>query len=318
MAGNELEALDNGQATATTPGDHEASDFFDGNEQELPEPEADDEVESLDDEIDADDQEDVAEGEDGEVDEPEAKFAEIEIDGKKYQVPEDLKDGYLMQADYTRKTQETAEIRRQLEARQGEVDQLMETTYQEMNVKAFLMNVDQQLEQYRQTDWKALEAEDPLGADSHFRQYQLLKEQREEAVNALGSMTESRKQQLESMTNQRLAETRDFAEKNIPGWNEEVDTKLTSFAVENGFPRETLSQALTPQVYNMLYKAWVGDQTLKRQTAAKSKTGTPVKPSQKVSSKGNPTAQKSLEELPMNEFAALRNKQEKAKAARSR
>ncbi len=48
---------------------------------------------------------------------------EIELDGKTWRVPSALKDGYLRQADYTRKTQDVAERGRFLSAREQEIAQ---------------------------------------------------------------------------------------------------------------------------------------------------------------------------------------------------
>src|SRR5690349_1139844 len=57
------------------------------------------------------------EGEEGEAAQPEPdETEEVEHEGKKYKIPKPLKGALLMQADYTRKTQEVAEQRKQVEA----------------------------------------------------------------------------------------------------------------------------------------------------------------------------------------------------------
>ena len=61
-------------------------------------------------EIEGEGDEETEEGE-GETD-----TAEVELNGEKYKVPAALKDAFLMQADYTRKTQEVAEVRKTAEA----------------------------------------------------------------------------------------------------------------------------------------------------------------------------------------------------------
>ena len=50
--------------------------------------------------------------------EPPPELEEVEHEGKKYQIPKPLKGALLMQADYTRKTQEVAEQRRAVEEQQ--------------------------------------------------------------------------------------------------------------------------------------------------------------------------------------------------------
>ena len=90
--------------------------------QEAPEvealPEAErEEQDSPETEPELDDDGNPIEGPDGQADaELEPGLAEVEIDGKTYKLPPELKDGFLRQADYTRKTQELAEQRRRMEA----------------------------------------------------------------------------------------------------------------------------------------------------------------------------------------------------------
>src|SRR5688572_14468037 len=48
--------------------------------------------------------------------EPVDELDEIEFDGERYKIPKKLKNGFLMQSDYTRKTQEVAEERKAIAA----------------------------------------------------------------------------------------------------------------------------------------------------------------------------------------------------------
>ena len=69
-------------------------------------------------EVDADsysDGTDQAETDGAEDGQPEDDTEEVDWDGTKYRIPKALKPGLLMQADYTRKTQELAEQRRHVE-----------------------------------------------------------------------------------------------------------------------------------------------------------------------------------------------------------
>src|SRR5438105_8523 len=72
----------------------------------------------------------------------EPDVAEIEINGKKYTVPAELKDGYLMQADYTRKTQEVADIRKTVEAQKAEAETFYNVSQEILEARATLINVD--------------------------------------------------------------------------------------------------------------------------------------------------------------------------------
>src|SRR3990167_6068838 len=83
---------------------------------------------------------------------------EIEHDGEKFKVPKKLKDAFLRQADYTRKTQEVSETKRQLEARENELKQHFEqrqaqiqaqTEFQQKHIEdvAKVVSIDQRLKQ---------------------------------------------------------------------------------------------------------------------------------------------------------------------------
>ena len=53
---------------------------------------------------------------------------EAEYDGKKFTGPKGIKEAILRQADYTRKTQEVAEQRKQVEAQAAQVQQFAQLT----------------------------------------------------------------------------------------------------------------------------------------------------------------------------------------------
>jgi hypothetical protein len=115
---------------------------------------------------------------------PEDEEVEVE-DGLKMKVPRDLaqkvKEGFLRQSDYTRKTQEVAELRRAVEAERQSIHQASEA---EIGARAALAAIDQELAGYARVDWDALEVSDPLEAQHHFRVYQQLQTSRQQAIGA--------------------------------------------------------------------------------------------------------------------------------------
>lgn len=242
----------------------------------------------------------------------EIEYAEIEMNGKKYQIPSELKDGYLMQADYTRKTQEVAEQRKQIEAQRAEVAQLQQVSQGEMNARAELIGINQRLEQYANVDWNAWQDEDPLGAQKGWIESQQLERKASTIGQQLNQAQTQRTDLAKQDTATRLQETREFAEKSIKGWTPEVDAKVTEFATkELGFSVETLLGAYSPGVYNAIYLAYHGAQSLKNASAKPSPQPTaPIKPLSKVSAKGNPSPHRRVEEIDdMEAYASARRKQ---------
>lgn len=246
-----------------------------------------------------------------EVEEPaviEPEFAEIEVNGKKYNVPPELKDGFLMQADYTRKTQEVAEIRKAAEARAAEADQVYNTSQEVLEARAHLMNVDSKMKQYQEMNWQAYENEDPVAAMSAWREFQQLKEVRGNIGGFLDRQQKEMSDRAAQDTDKRLRETRAFAEKEIPNWTPELDTEITKFAESKGFSRETLLNAYSPPVYNMLFLAMLGSKALSKQQSAPKATAIPVQPLRTVSAKSSPNVTKNPADMSMDEYAAWSDK----------
>lgn len=233
----------------------------------------------------------------------EPDVVEIELNGKKYSVPAELKDGYLMQADYTRKTQEAAEIRKAAETRQAEAEKFYNVSQEVLEARATLLNVDAQLKQYNELDWKAFENEDPVAAMSAYREYQQLKEVKGNIGGFLDQQQNEMSEKAKLETANRLRETRKFAEEKIPGWSTEVDAKITEFAESKGFTRETLMNAYSPPVYEVLYLAWLGNQSLQKQQTAPRIPTTPVQPLRTVSAKSSPSVTKNPADMSMDEYA---------------
>lgn len=301
----------------------QAEDHFDGNESELPDPDEDleettsedDESEGAEESEDTDENEDETDAEEG-ADQPD--IVEVEYEGKKYKVPTELEKALLRQGDYTRKTQEVASERKAIEAEREQVQQMAQVTREEIGAIADLRSLDAQIEQYKNVNWQAAFAEDPFGAQSARAAFEDLKDKRAAALQTYQQASGKRTQQAEQATATRLQKTAEYAKKNIPNWSDDLDAQITKYAESKGFDRDTLRSAYTPQVLEILHKAYIGEQLMTKQAAAKPKpanTGE-KKPLTKVKSKGAPAGSKSIAEMSMKEYADYMNKRDKARAAR--
>lgn len=280
----------------------------------------DDDMEEVqsDDGLEADDQADESDDEAG--DEPALEMAEIEINGKRYQVPAEIKDGFLMDKDYRQKTQSLAEERRQVEARAAEIDQIRNVAQEELNARAHLIGINQRLEQYAQVNWNAWGDEDPVAAQKGWIEYQQLERQAGQIGQFLQTAEAKRTENAQQETAKRLQETRDFAEKNIPGWTPEIDAQVTDFAVkELGFPVETLIGAYSPPVYKTLHLAWIGAQTMKAATAKPSAARPQqpkIKPLNTISARSGAGPRDPAKIDDMDDYARIMNQRERHKSRR--
>jgi hypothetical protein len=283
-------------------------------EQQTPEVEKD-EPQTLDDTLDAD----AIEGEEQQDEgaEPEVEFVEVERNGKRYSVPKELEGELMMNADYTRKTQETAALRKTLDARAEEIEQRAAATEEELEARSALRFMEQQLHQWSNIDWNRLEHDDPMLAQSEWRKYQQMKALHGETSTALEAKQKERSAQAEREFANRLRETAEFASKHIPGFSADLDNKIAAFALsELGHDEDTLKRAYNPRDYKAMYLAYIGHQALSRQNAKPSPTPQ-AKPLTTIASKAAPAARKSLGEMSMEEYAAHRNRQEAAARARA-
>lgn len=246
----------------------------------------------------------------GEEQEAPVEYAEIERNGKRYQVPKELESEFMMQGDYTKKTQEVAEKRRELEAFEERVKQQAQVSEEELHERATLVNVTSQLQQYQTVDWDALQDEDPMAAQKHWRTFQTLEKQYAQLSGNLQQRHETRTREAQQETAKRIEETRAFAQKSIPGWSEKLDADILNFALEQGVDKAALQQAINPQVYKIMHLAYVGSKALnKTATAPKPQTTAAApKPLATVAARGGAVS-KDIAEMSMDEYAAHRRRQ---------
>jgi hypothetical protein len=202
-----------------------------------------------------------AEGEEG----LQAQAEEVEYEGKKYKLPKELKDALLRHSDYTRKTQEVSASRKEVEAMKAQVQQIARATEEEITARGRLAQMHETLQQYEAVDWARLEQDDPLGAQSHFRQYQLMKEQAQKTAYEIQQRAQQRTAFDQQETARRIAASRDEASKKLKGWSPQAEEKAFTWAVnEKGVPPQVLAQIMSPEAYEMVYLAYYGHQALNR------------------------------------------------------
>lgn len=227
-------------------------------EQDQPDPILDDDLDS------------GAEGDESEQNEEEE---ELEIAGKKLAIPksvaEALKSERMMQADYTRKTQEVAEQRKAVEAEQQQIRQQAKEQQQFIQEYAKVVAIDDQLAQYRALDWQQIINADPVQAMQLQQAQKALEFQRHQAVEAV-----TQKQQQEAMNKQQsiakqVQEAEAYFAREIPGWSPERSTQLQQYAKSQGVNEQALAKAILrdPSIVKALDKAEKWDRLAEKQIA---------------------------------------------------
>lgn len=233
---------------------------------------------------------------------------EVEHEGQKYRIPKALKSALMMNADYTRKTQEVAELRRAAEA---ERTQYQRASAEHVQALAAVHSIDQQLGQFQQVNWQQLSDEDPIQAQKLWMQYTQLKDSRQQIAGQVQQMEQQRAFETQQATAKRIEEGQAILKRDIPNWGPETARQINDFAAkEFGFQPQELAQVTDPRVVKILHAAMVGTQLVKKQQegAPSGSSQAAVKPVTKVGGNNAP-ARRDMNSLPVGDWMKARNEQ---------
>lgn len=236
-------------------------------------------------------------------DEIEDELEGIKLRGKKDAL-EKFKSERLMQADYTRKTQEVADQRKAIEAERALFQQTAQAHQAHIQEVARMVAIDERLAEFAKVDYAALADSDPVQALKLHTAYTQLQAQRGQLAQSLTQKQQAQQEEMQRARAKQIFESRQVLEREIKGWSPELAAKLTDFAEQEGFPREVLQNVTQPAFVKLAHKAFLYDQLVKQRTA-KQPTD-PVKPPVTRVSGGSASTTKRLSEMSDAEFAASR------------
>lgn len=241
---------------------------------------------------------------------PEEEYDELDFGFEKYSVPKKLKTAVeKLRADYTQKTQATAAHEKELSERAARIDQQSEASEEYLDARADLRTVSKELERFKDFGWaeyQALRQTDLLGADEAWNYVQHLQNQKSTLTATLSKHEESRSSEAQQAIAKRMNETQQFAQANIKGWTPETDKQVIDFALSKGATHKDIANLMNPLVYEMIYLARIGAQTLTKPASAAKQTSPQPTPLKVVAAKANPPVRKALGEMSMEEYAAAR------------
>ena len=222
----------------------------------------------------------VTESEDGqseiaESDPIEEEFDEVDYDGKKYSVPKELKDAFLRQSDYTRKTQEVAEQRRAIEQQALQVRQELEIQQRHIETHAQLVSIDNTLKQFDNVDWQAYSDQDPVAAQKSWFTYQQMQQTRNDLTQKISQAEQQRQFQTQQSIARQLEEGHKELAREIKGWSPEKAKELKSYALKTGLSESQVAGITDPKAVQVLHKAYLYDQMMSK---AVKKPETDIKP----------------------------------------
>jgi hypothetical protein len=191
---------------------------------------------------------------------------EVEYEGKTYYLPAELKDALLRQADYTRKTQDVAKARKTLEAETAAHHGRVGSSRLHIMEAARVLALNDQLAQFDQLDWRALQQSDPARAQALLQHRARIKHLRDRAARAWNEKEKEHASHSQRATAKRMDEVSAHLPRLIADWSPELDEKLTQFGTAHGLSRDEMARATlqNPAFVKLLHKAHLFDEAEKK------------------------------------------------------
>lgn len=194
----------------------------------------------------------------------------IEVDGEKLSV-EEIKLGYMRQADYTKKTQAVAEQRKAAEE---------QTQSYESTLSALLTAAGADLSRFDNVNWEQAAVENP----DQYKQAKAMYEQTRQTYDFIKSQadehTQRSQEQQQAAMKERAKESLTVLKSTIPNWSNDVYYKIGEYAQKSlGVTQEEFNGITDHRSITAMYKAMQFDQ-------AKTETKKKVKSSPKKTLSG--------------------------------
>lgn len=243
---------------------------------------------------------------------------EIEIGGEKYEIPKKaaklLQAERMMQADYTRKTQEVAEQRKAQEYARTQFESQVRAQQEFLSDYASLHGLQQQIDQYANVDWNGLQAQDMNLYLQHDRNLRNLQAQQAQVAQGIAQKQQQRALNEQQAFAKQIQEADAFLSREIPNWGTGRSNELLDYTTKQlGIPESVIVPMVraNPQIAVFIHKAEMLDRLQKQ---ASQKPATPAAaPVAKLSVKSSSGSNKTQDEMTPAEWLAHRNKTKKVR-----
>ena len=210
------------------------------------------------------------------VEEPEAPVEddaeEFEVDGETYRLPKTLKskvaewrEGQLRQDDYTRKTQELAEMRKQVAMIAEAAQQRDQFEASIKNERAEMERIKSQLEGFKNLDWNALDA-DVLNRVAVQRS--LLQDKLRELEGTVGQKADQFRRWNEGKRREVIQQGQRYLQQTIKGWGKEAVQEVSHAAQAVGYTAEELETVYDARFVRLAHKAAQYDKLMSQKEQA--------------------------------------------------
>ena len=213
--------------------------------------------------------EEATEEPDEEVEEEEQSQDEVpailklKVNGEDVEKPLDEVVALAQQGlDYTQKTQQVAEQRKELEAYAESIKAQEQAFQEQMQLNNVLIedvakitSLDQQLNQYANVNWNQLSDNDFVEAQKLFFTYNQLQQERSQLVSQFEAKKQHVVQQQTQLMSEKIAKGKEILAKEIPNWSPETNQALLSTGKDYGFSDVELNAIVDPRHVKVLHDA---------------------------------------------------------------
>lgn len=222
------------------------------------------EGEDIEDEEAEDDEPDAEADEEEDSDEEQtAEVVKLKVNGEEVEKSLDEVVALAQQGlDYTQKTQQVAEQRKELEALQEQLNGATKQFQEQQQLNSMLIEdvakitaLDQQLAQYQNVDWQQLSDSDFVEAQKLFFQYNQLQQQRTDAVSQFESKRQEALTKQQQLVADQVRKGKEQLAKEIPNWSQQTTQEVISTGKEYGFTDAELNSIIDPRHVKVLHDA---------------------------------------------------------------
>lgn len=188
--------------------------------------------------------------------EPVDELAELEWDGRTYNVPKNLKDAFMRNDDYTKKTQQLSETRAGYEQMRALSEQrVLESNFsQSIQGEAQEISViDAYLQQAAKMDWSAMNTEQIM---RNKIELDTIKERKAALKASIDEKRTKFQDEMKTKLGELRGKSRQIAATAISGFSEDTEKAMKAYALGEGLTESEFdSISLDPRSFKIVYKA---------------------------------------------------------------
>lgn len=202
----------------------------------------------------------------------------VKIDGKEVEIPlSELKNGYQRQADYTRKTMEVSEQRKQAEAETQKAQ--AERNQYAQNLQRMQAQIEGALQQQQNIDWDALLQTDP---QEYLKQKHLLEQRQAALQQNYGEqqrIAQIAQAEQEAQRQNHLRTQQEILLAKLPDWTDESKASaekkaIRDYLIKEGHDEQLVNNLADANMVITARKAMLFDQMVAKAQATTKKVAT--------------------------------------------